>query len=190
MLFRRAALDRIAAGEDDLAFRRWRRPAVKPGGTLQTAVGVLRVTAVETIADDAVTDDDARRAGFADRAELLAAFPASEDRELYRVELHREGDDPRIALREDADLTSGELAAVTARLTSLESRRGPWTREVLRLIAGNPGTRAADLAARLGRETPRFKADVRSLKELGLTESLEVGYRISPRGRAILDTSG
>jgi hypothetical protein len=31
-----------------------------------------------------------------------------------------------------------------------------------------------------------FKADVRKLKELGLTESLEVGYRLSPRGRAVL----
>ena len=29
-----------------------------------------------------------------------------------------------------------------------------------------------------------FKRDVRKLKELGLTESLPVGYRLSPRGRA------
>ena len=55
---------------------------------------------------------------------------------------------------------------------------------VLRLIADRPATRAPDLAASLGRETARFKADVRKLKELGLTESLEVGYRLSPRGRA------
>jgi ribosomal protein S19E (S16A) len=27
---------------------------------------------------------------------------------------------------------------------------------------------------------------VRKLKELGLTESLDVGYRLSPRGRAFL----
>jgi hypothetical protein len=36
----------------------------------------------------------------------------------------------------------------------------------------------------MGRETLPFKRDVRKLKELGLTESLEVGYRLSPRGRA------
>jgi hypothetical protein len=47
--------------------------------------------------------------------------------------------------------------------------------------------RAPDLAAGLGRETLPFKADVRKLKELGLTESLLVGYRLSPRGRAYLD---
>ena len=36
-------------------------------------------------------------------------------------------------------------------------------------------------------ETKRYKTDVRKLKELGLTESLEVGYRLSPRGRAYLE---
>jgi hypothetical protein len=49
--------------------------------------------------------------------------------------------------------------------------------------------RAADLAAAMGRERQPFKADVRKRKELGLTESLEVGYRLSPRGRALLAAS-
>jgi hypothetical protein len=31
-----------------------------------------------------------------------------------------------------------------------------------------------------------FKANVRKLKALGLTESLDVGYRLSPRGEALL----
>ena len=57
---------------------------------------------------------------------------------------------------------------------------------MLRLIAAHEGTRAADLAAIVGRETVRFKGDVRRLKSLGLTESLEVGYRLSPRGHALL----
>ncbi len=46
--------------------------------------------------------------------------------------------------------------------------------------------RAPDLAASLGRDTQPFKRDVRKLKELGLTESLKVGYSLSPRGRAWL----
>lgn len=41
-------------------------------------------------------------------------------------------------------------------------------------------------AVRLGRETLTFKADVRKLKALGLTESLEDGYRLSARGEALL----
>jgi hypothetical protein len=55
------------------------------------------------------------------------------------------------------------------------------------MIAEHPGTRAPDLAASVGRETQPFKTDVRKLKELGLTESLRVGYRLSPRGRAYLE---
>ena len=38
----------------------------------------------------------------------------------------------------------------------------------------------------LGQEKRRFKLYVRKLKELGLTESLPVGYRLSPRGHAVL----
>jgi Mn-dependent DtxR family transcriptional regulator len=58
---------------------------------------------------------------------------------------------------------------------------------VLRLIAERPAVRAGDLAAALGRETHPFKIEVGKLKRLGLTESLDVGYRLSPRGRAVLE---
>ena len=39
----------------------------------------------------------------------------------------------------------------------------------------------------MGRETADFKKDVRKLKELGLTESLAIGYLLSPRGEAVVD---
>jgi predicted transcriptional regulator len=67
---------------------------------------------------------------------------------------------------------------------------GPWTLAVLRMIQDQPAVRAPDLAAQLGRETRPFKADVRKLKELGLTESLDIGYRLSPRGEAFLASVG
>jgi hypothetical protein len=75
-----------------------------------------------------------------------------------------------------------------ARLDRMDAARsgGPWTRQLLRLIAERPWVRAPDLAASLARETLSFKRDVRKLKELGLTHSLPVGYEISPRGRAYL----
>ncbi len=57
---------------------------------------------------------------------------------------------------------------------------------MLALIERHPETKAAELAEQIGREPPAFKRDVRKLKELGLTESLERGYRLSPRGRAVL----
>jgi DNA-binding MarR family transcriptional regulator len=66
------------------------------------------------------------------------------------------------------------------------SAAGAWTGRVLALIAAEPGRRAADLAERLGWETAFFKTRVRRLRALGLTESLEVGYRLSPRGQWLL----
>ena len=186
MLFRQDALRRIAEGEVTLAFRRWRRPTVKAGGTLRTRVGVLAIDSVEPVDEEQVTDADARRAGAADREELLAGLRA--DGRLYRVEFRVAGPDPRIALRERSDISPEERAEIDARLARLDaaSRHGPWTAAVLELIADRPATRAPDLAASFGRETGPFKADVRKLKELGLTESLLVGYRLSPRGRAYL----
>ena len=57
----------------------------------------------------------------------------------------------------------------------------------LDLIDRHPTVRAPDLAARVGRETADFKKDVSKLKELGLTESLAIGYLLSPRGEAVVD---
>ena len=190
MLFRLDELRRIQEGEITLAFRRWRRPTVKAGGTLRTKAGVLAIDSVEPIAEEDVTDEDARRAGAPDREALLARLRP--DGRLHRVEFRLAGPDPRIALRERAQVSPAERAEIDARLARFDaaSRHGPWTRTVLGLIAERPGTRAPDLAATVGRETAPFKADVRKLKELGLTESLEVGYRLSPRGRAYYGYSG
>lgn len=78
-------------------------------------------------------------------------------------------------------------AFIRAALDTIDarSRRAPWTRDVLRLIEEHPG-RALDLAERLDRDRLPFKTDVRRLKDLGLTESLETGYRLSPRGQALM----
>jgi len=121
---------------------------------------------------------------------VLRAGP--QERPLYRIELRLAGPDPRVALRERSDISPAERAQIDTRLARLDaaSRHGPWTRRVLEVIAEQPGTRAPDLAASLGRETAPFKADVRKLKELGLTESLQIGYRLSPRGRAYYGYSG
>ncbi len=137
------------------------------------------------IVDEAkLTKTDATRAGFDSVAALRAQLAEFGDGDLYRIELHWDGPDERVALRQDDDLSDDEIAAIRARLAKLDkaSTRGPWTATVLRLIAERPAVRAPDLAASLGLETLVFKRDVRKLKALGLTESLEIGYRISPRG--------
>ena len=107
---------------------------------------------------------------------------------LYRIAFHHAGEDPRLALREEASLAPAEVDELADRLARLDraSSHGPWTRTTLELIASHPERRAGDLAAMVGREIQPFKTDVRKLKALGLTESLEVGYRLSPRGQALL----
>lgn len=179
MLFKAPVLKAIAEGEIDLAFRRWRRPTVKAGGALTTSVGVLAIEAVDEVAPTAITEADARRAGFQTREALLGVLRG--EGPLYRIAFRLAGADPRHQLRQD--LSEDGLDEVEAQLARLDRRR-PWTTETLDLIAANPGVRAPELAARLGRETLSFKADVRKLKALGLTISLETGYRLSPRGEA------
>jgi hypothetical protein len=189
VLFKRHALDGIADGTINLAFRRWTRPRVRVGSRLRTPVGVLSVDAVDRVNVADITTKDARGAGFSSREELLRELSRRADGSVYRVELHVAGADPRAALRERDALTDGELDEVQRRLARLDaaSRHGRWTMTVLHLIRDRPGVRAGDLAPTLGQDTQPFKRDVRKLKELGLTESLEVGYRLSPRGRAVLD---
>jgi hypothetical protein len=190
MLFPKWSWEGLADGTITLAFRRWPRPRVRPGTLLRTAAGVLLIEDVRVVDVDEITEDDARRAGHASLEELLGFLAGRSDGEVQRVRLSFAGADPREEWRERAELDPDELAEVLARLERLDraSRRGPWTAGILTLIADNPGVRAPDLAAGLGRETLPFKADVRKLKELGLTESLRVGYRISPRGGTVLKT--
>lgn len=190
MLIRRAELEAIREGRIRLAFRYWKRPTVKAGGSLRTALGVLAIQTVDRVDPSRVTDADAEAAGHADLAALRSALPRRPDADLYRIELRWAGPDPRTALRERCDLSPPELAELEVRLGRLDRARrdGPWTRAVLELIGGAPATRAPELAARLGRPTAAFKRDVRKLKDLGLTESLAVGYQLSPRGRALLES--
>jgi hypothetical protein len=188
VLIRRDTLDRILSGEIDLAFRKWHRPTVKAGGTLNTAVGVLAIDAVDIADESAITVDEARRAGYTSVEALRNELARRTEGSVYRVRVHHVGDDPRIALRQDADLDADQLEAIGSRLDRLDRARGePWTRAVLELIRARPATRAPELAASFGRETKAFKTDVRKLKSLGLTESLVVGYRLSPRGEKFLD---
>jgi hypothetical protein len=191
VLFRKEHWAGLAEGSVTLAFRRWRRPSVKPGGRLITPVGVLAIDELRPITEDEITAADARKAGFADLDSLLGEL-AGREGDLYRVGFHRAGDDPRIALRNRAELGDDDVAELTVRLRRLDraSRHGPWTEAVLRLIGERPGVRAGDLAESLGRERLSFKTDVRKLKALGLTESLAIGYRLSPRGQAWLARAG
>ena len=191
MMIRPVELRAIKRGEIDLAFRRWDRPRVRPGTRLRTAVGVVEVTSVEQVAVGTLRAEDARRAGATSLATLKQALAHRADRPVHRIGLRYAGSDPRETLREQIP-DEAEVAGILASLERLDraSAIGPWTRATLEIIDRSPGVRAPELAAELGRETPDFKRDVRKLKEKGLTESLAIGYRLSPRGEAVLDHGG
>ena len=188
VLIRPTELEAIRDGEIDLAFRRWDRARVKVGTRLRTAVGLLEVTSVGPVPLSGLRAEDARRCGAASLAALKAALSVRTDGAVFRVGLRYAGPDPRDSLRE-AVPTAEELTDILGGLDRLDaaSPTGPWTRATLRLIDANPEVRAPELAHQLGRPTPEFKRDVRKLKERGLTESLAIGYRLSPRGEAVVD---
>ncbi len=149
VLLKRETLEGIAAGRIRLAFRRWRRPTVRAGGELRTAIGVLAIEAVDVVAERDITAAEARAAGYQSRRELSEALGARSGSNLYRVALGFAGADPRAALRAQTDLADGDLAAIGQRLARFDkaSRHGAWTETALRLIASSPGVRAPDLAA-------------------------------------------
>ncbi len=179
----------IESGAITVTFRRWKRPQVVAGSTYRTAAGRLVVDAVDVVPPSAITAADARRAGFASPAAVVAELRGPPDLPTYRIRFHLASDpDPRAELAATAALSAADLEELTRRLARLDraSTHGPWTMAVLRTIEARPGVRAGDLAASFGREKEPFKLDVRKLKNLGLTLSLEVGYRLSPRGEAYL----
>jgi hypothetical protein len=192
MLFRKRFWAGIEDGSVTLAFRRWERSRVVAGRERRTPVGLIEVISVREVDADALGAEDARRAGYASVDELRRALGSDDGRPVFRIEFRRvEGPDPRAELAADDDLDGDAVAAIDARLARLDraSSHAPWTMETLALIAERPAVRAEDLAASVGREKPPFKLDVRKLKNLGLTESLPRGYRLSPRGRAYLSAT-
>lgn len=187
MILKRPVLEQIRRGSVSLVFRRWKRPTVRPGGTLHTSVGVLAIDEVEPIDPGSITPEEAVAAGYAGRDPLLQILSRRSEGQVYRIRVRFKGEDPRIALRRQIP-EGDELGEL---LRTLERRSGdPSPKEILQLIRDQPETLAATLAEQLGLDRAVFKRRVRGLKALGLTESLRRGYRLSPRGDAVLAALG
>jgi hypothetical protein len=192
LLFQKRFHEGLVSGAVTLTFRRWDKPHVRVGGRYRChPIGVLEVDRVDRIAVRDITERDAKRSGFDSRAELVDYIRSARDEaldersELYRVELHHGGDGDRVELALETKLGPEDVATIAQKLARMDAN-GPWTKKTLAIIDKHPRVAASQLAAKLGRETLEFKVDVRKLKKLGLTQSFEVGYEISPRGRAYL----
>ncbi len=192
LLFQKRFHEGLVSGGVTLTFRRWDKPHVKVGGRYRChPIGVLEVDAVERTKVRAITERDAKLAGFVSRKELVDYLrtarpePLDEDTEVVRVALHHGGDGDRVEIALETELTDDDVAAITKKLARMDED-APWTKKTLALIDKHPRVAASQLAKKVRRETEPFKIDVRKLKKLGLTQSFEVGYEISPRGRAYL----
>jgi hypothetical protein len=189
VLFAKWAWEGVADGSITVTFRRWRRRQAVAGNVYRTAAGRIAVTAVDVVSEADVTDADARASGYPSADALRADLRGTPELPLYRIRFEAVLEpDPRDELAATAELSLEDLTEIDRRLARLDraGSHGPWTRQVLELIAARPAVRAGDLAEELGRERLDLKVDVRKLKALGLTLSLPVGYRLSPRGEAYL----
>ena len=185
MLIKDDVVEKIKTGSITVLFRRWSRPGAKAGGTQMTQGGVVGIDSVEVVDEADITDADAIASGYSDREDLIEHLNYRED-SIYRIGVRWVGEDPRIAMRENVD--DSDIAEIIAKLDKMDrtSKRGPWTRSYLEVIQSMPATYSGLLANYLGLSQAEFKPWVRKLKALGLTESLEVGYRLSPRGEKVL----
>jgi hypothetical protein len=192
MLFEIRFRDAVQDGSVTITFRRWKRCQAIAGHRYRTAVGMIEVEQVDVVDPAKITNADAKRSGYRSADAVRADLRGSDALPVYRVRFHAVREpDPRDELAATAELSADDVDDITKRLDRLDraSSSGPWTRVTLALIAERPEVRAGDLADVVGRDRAPFKLDVRKLKNLGLTLSLPVGYRISPRGRAYLDAT-
>jgi hypothetical protein len=190
LLFKKPFWEGLRTGAITLTYRRWQKPHVRPRGRYRChPIGVLEVDDIALVPVASISEDDARRAGFTTRAALVAYLaelgPLEPSTEVYRVVLHHGGDGDRVELALDDQIAAADVEAIRTRLARLDKAKR-WTGRTLALIDKHPRVAASKLAKMVKRETQPFKTDVRKLKKLGLTQSFEVGYEVSPRGRAYL----
>jgi hypothetical protein len=187
MLFTAATLRGLTEDRVICTYRRWEVVRPKVGSRFTTAAGVIEVTSITAADEKQLTEQDAADAGFDSVTALVKWTSAKGQGDLYRVGIVLVGPDPRVALRDSDQLAAADVSALSARLRRMDrAAEQPWTHSTLRQIQRQPGVVSTELATDAGQERRAYKLRVRRLKALGLTESLERGYRLSPRGQAYL----
>jgi hypothetical protein len=188
-LFNARDHERVVRGDLTVTWRLWKYAHVKAGRVYPTGFGGGHaIDDVREVRVTDITDADAQEAGLADAATVVELARAhtgaqvSDDTIMYRVQFHYVSELPaKPAL---------PLEEISRRLQRLDqnSRWGAWTEPALRIIEENPGVVSTVLAAEIGQPRAEFKTNVRKLKALGLTISLEVGYELSELGQTYLDS--
>lgn len=188
MLFQRRFHERIRSGEIRCTVRIWHRPRVKVGGRYALGGGAIVVDRIHEARLDEITPALARRCGFPSLVDLLKTAKHGAGERVFVIDFHYDGSAGARPQAAAGAVSADELAELVQRLDAMDRRSaaGAWTLATLRAIEARPGVLAAKLARSLGRPRDEFKRDVRKLKALGLTSSLEIGYRLTPKGAALL----
>ena len=186
MLFQTRFHEAIRRGELTCTLRIWKTPRVRVGASYSLGSGSIIVERIHEIGFDDITPAIARRTGFSSVIDLLKTAKHGAGERVFLIDF-RYSAAPKRQAPAATRASETERTALLEKLQAMDRRAlRPWTRDTLRSIATHPGVRAADLAAGLGRPRDEFKTDVRKLKALGLTESLDTGYRLSVRGEQVV----
>jgi hypothetical protein len=188
MLFQRRFHDGIRSGEICCTVRIWQRPHAKMGGRYVLGAGAIVVDKIRETRLDDITPTLARRCGFESLVDLLKTAKHGPGERVFVIDFHYDGGAGARPKPATDAVSSAELAKLVERLEAMDRRSqiGAWTLATLRAIEARPGVLAAKLAHAFGRPRDEFKRDVRKLKNLGLTFSLDIGYRLTPKGEALL----
>ena len=193
MLFKREQFQGLRDGSITLSFRLWKRPQARVGARYRFGTDEwVRISKIQEVSLARVSNADAQRAGHAGRKALADTLDRlsrgdSSNATLYRISLEYAGRAKPTVPERGAKLSKEEWRVLAVKLDAMDARRGDaWTHEMLCTIRDQPGCAAAELSSQLGRAKAPFKQDVRKLKALGLTISLEVGYKLSPKGKKLL----
>lgn len=188
MLFKDIHLSGIKSGKITLAFRKWQKASVKIGSLLHTSIGLVEIGKMEAISENDITEQEAIKAGFTDKKQLLKSFTHNSTGTIFKISVCYHSADPRIKLREQTELSEQQFADLTKKLERLDnySKQGHWTNKVLLTIKDNPNLHAIGIAKLTDFEKEWLKLNIRKLKNLGLTISHNVGYELSPLGKTFV----
>lgn len=187
MQFTKPFKQRIAKGEITSSFRQWRKPQAKVGGQYNIPpFGAIEVIALRETNLATATQRQISTTGFRSAEALAEYLSVDLNTTLFEVSFRYLGEQD-VNKPSTEQLDEAALTKLRSKLKRMDAD-APWIELALTLIAKQPGTRAADLAPRFDMDTPTFKRNIRRLKSQGLTQSLEVGYRVSERGEQVLQS--
>ena len=185
MQFTKPYKQAIAAGTLTRTYRRWKSPQAKVDGTYNIhPYGAILVTSISQLRLQDASIKDIQQSGFDSANAIAEHLKTSLNETVYCVHFRYIGTDA-VKQIDTGRLPTIELEAISIKLMRMNKTK-LWTHHALRLVRDQPAKRAADLAPILEMDLPTFKRNMRKLKNLGLTLSLETGYQITARGTQMI----